>query len=155
MYYVYPSPIGDLFIGVKDEKLVSLSTKKPLDFIKKCPYKPVIGKICKFLDDYFSGLNPKIDFEFIIEGSDFKRRVYKELVKVPYGESITYKQLAERVFLGKPCAQAVGGAVGKNPVLIIIPCHRVLGTDGSLTGFSAGIEIKKYLLDLEKIKYKN
>ena len=85
-----------------------------------------------------------------LHGSDFRRRVWAELEKIPYGETVTYGEIAKK--LGVKSAQAVGGAVGHNPVSIIVPCHRVLGADGSLTGYAGGTDKKARLLELERGK---
>lgn len=89
-------------------------------------------------------------FSFPIEpvGSDFQKRVWKILTEIPYGETLSYGDVAERLG-GKRYSRAVGGAVNKNPVLIAIPCHRIIGADGSLTGFACGLKVKKHLLDIE------
>ncbi len=154
-FFEYLSPIGKLYIGVENDSLVSLDITPPkLQKEQKSAYKPVIGTICKYLDDYFAGNPTKIEFEIAPKCTDFQLKVYKELLKVPFGEFTTYKQIAQKVFKKNPCAQAVGGAVGKNPILIVIPCHRVLGFNNKLTGFSAGIEKKIWLLNHEGIPFK-
>ena len=98
---------------------------------------------------YFSGWRKSFDLPIKPEGTDFQKRVWAELVKIPYGETRSYKQVAES--MGSPrSSRAIGGANNKNPIMILIPCHRVVGADGSLTGFAAGVEVKKQLLDLEQ-----
>ena len=82
------------------------------------------------------------------QGTDFQRRVWQALLTIPYGETMSYGELAKQV--GCRSAQAVGGAVGRNPIALLIPCHRVIGSDGSLTGYAYGIERKRYLLEMEK-----
>ncbi len=102
----------------------------------------------KQLDEYFKGERQQFDLELDPKGTDFQKQVWKELVKIPYGTTLSYGELAQRI--GNPKAsRAVGLANGKNPISIIIPCHRVIGASGSLTGFGGGIEVKQYLLDLE------
>ena len=86
----------------------------------------------------------------MLYGTDFQKRVWKELLTIPYGQTITYGEIAKRI--GCRSAQAVGRAVGSNPLLIFIPCHRVIGSDGSLVGYAGGIEMKRRLLDLENIR---
>lgn len=100
---------------------------------------------------YFAGVRREFSVPLCPEGTAFQRRVWAELRKVPYGEIVTYGALAERVGCGS--ARAVGGAVGRNPILILIPCHRVLRAGGGLGGFSAGLPKKRFLLNLEKIPY--
>ncbi len=155
-FYDYLSPIGKLYIGVEGDSLVSLDVIQPqVQDEQKSAYKPVIGTICKFLDDYFAGEPAKINFKISPKGTAFQLKVYDELLKIPYGEFTTYKEIAKKVFENNPCAQAVGGAVGKNPILIVIPCHRVLGSNRSLTGFSAGLDKKVWLLNHEGIPFKS
>lgn len=114
----------------------------------------VFRKIKKWLDRYFKGENPKIDFDLKPKGSEFRQRVWNTLLSIPYGKIVTYKEIAEKVFdleKGKISYRAIGGAVGHNPISIIIPCHRVVGSDKSLTGYAGGIDKKKFLLNLEGI----
>lgn len=100
------------------------------------------------LAEYFAGRRRAFDLPLRPAGTEFQRAVWAALQEVPFGEKTSYGELAEK--LGRPAAaRAVGGAVGKNPLLVLIPCHRVLGKDGSLTGFSAGLDLKKALLALE------
>ncbi len=111
----------------------------------------------KWLDLYFAGCRPDFTPPLHLSGSDFRLAVWKLLLEIPYGQTTTYKEIACRIAEqngGKyMSAQAVGGAVGHNPVSIIVPCHRVLGTDGSLTGYAGGIEKKRRLLELEGITF--
>lgn len=101
------------------------------------------------LDEYFDGTRRVFDLEVEPDGTDFQKAVWTALRRVPYGETISYGELARRV--GRPdAARAVGRANGTNPVPIVVPCHRVIGADGSLTGYGGGIEIKKRLLALER-----
>jgi methylated-DNA-[protein]-cysteine S-methyltransferase len=100
------------------------------------------------LQSYFAAERKNFDLALVLEGTDFQKRVWTALRKIPYGETISYKQLAE--IIGSPKAvRAVGAANGANPIPIIIPCHRVIGNDGSLTGFGGGLQLKKQLLELE------
>jgi methylated-DNA-[protein]-cysteine S-methyltransferase len=105
------------------------------------------------LQSYFAGERRNFDLTLILEGSDFQKRVWTALQEIPYGETTSYKELAEKI--GKPRAvRAVGAANGANPIPIIIPCHRVIGNDGSLTGFGGGLPLKKRLLELESYQLK-
>lgn len=100
------------------------------------------------LDEYFAGRRKQFDLQLAPMGTDFQEKVWQELVKIPYGRTITYGELAKRI--GNPKAsRAVGLANGKNPISIIVPCHRVIGANGSLTGFGGGLEAKQYLLEHE------
>lgn len=109
----------------------------------------------QWLTDYFAGKNPDPQqVPLAPETTVFRQKIYQVLRKVPYGRTITYKELSDVLQVGSPTkknkARAVGNAVGHNPILLLIPCHRVLGSDGSLTGYAAGLERKKVLLRLEK-----
>ena len=100
------------------------------------------------LEEYFAGERTLFDVALEMEGTPFQRRVWRELEAIPYGETISYGELARRV--GQPsAARAVGLANGRNPVAVIVPCHRVIGADGSLTGYGGGMERKRILLGLE------
>jgi len=102
------------------------------------------------LTAYFAGDLTRFDLPLHITGTDFRRRVWSELQTIPYGETISYAALANRI--GRPRAfRAVGAANGANPLPIVVPCHRVIGSDGSLTGFGGGIEVKRFLLALEGV----
>jgi len=107
--------------------------------------------IANQLEEYFTGKRKNFDVELYPRGTDFQKKVWDILLSIPYGETWTYKDVAEKLGDTKKC-RAVGGAIGRNPIAVIIPCHRVIGSNGKLTGFSAprGIELKKELLDLEK-----
>lgn len=110
----------------------------------------------EWLNEYFSGRKP-IDIPVLsLHGTDFRREVWDILLTIPYGKTVTYGEIArgiaERRGIAKLSARAVGSAVGHNPVSIIVPCHRVIGSDGSLTGYAGGIARKKYLLSLEGIE---
>ena len=117
------------------------------------PDDPVFISLKTWLEDYFTGNKPKITFPLSPPGTDFQQAVWKLLRKIPYGRTTTYGTIAKQLNAGgiKASAQAVGGAVGHNPVSILIPCHRVMGADGSLTGYAGGLEKKQALLELEGI----
>jgi methylated-DNA-[protein]-cysteine S-methyltransferase len=101
------------------------------------------------LEQYFAGERTEFDLDVELEGTPFERRVWDEVRAIPYGETATYAEIAERI--GRPGAcRAVGRANGRNPVALIVPCHRVIGSDGSLTGYAGGLEMKRALLDLER-----
>ena len=116
---------------------------------------PVIADTVRWLELYFSGKQPDFLPPLKPKGSAFRQEVWKLLQKIPYGQTTAYKRIAEEIAAAhgqrSMSAQAVGGAVSHNPISILIPCHRVLGTDGSLTGYAGGLEVKKYLLRLEGI----
>lgn len=165
MYYHsnYSSPIGQITLAGTNDQLVGLWLKDQKYFGDTLPEASVennhlelFDKTKKWLDEYFAGNNPKIS-ELPLQpiGNEFRQTVWTILSQIPYGETITYKKIAQKAakILGKKTmsCQAVGGAVGHNPISIIIPCHRVVGTNGSLTGFSGGIKKKIRLLELEGV----
>ncbi|MFF0266346.1 methylated-DNA--[protein]-cysteine S-methyltransferase [Kribbella sp. NPDC004536] len=108
---------------------------------------PLIAGVAEQLEEYFDGRRVRFDLPVRLEGDEFQRRVWAVLEEIPYGETTTYGEIAQR--LGEP-AQAVGKAVGQNPVSIVVPCHRVIGKNGSLTGYAGGLKRKQFLLDLEE-----
>lgn len=116
---------------------------------------PIFIKTKKWLDDYFAGKNPDAkEIPVVLHGSDFQQKVWSILQTIEYGKTMTYGQISkliERQSGKKMSAQAVGGAVGHNPVSIIVPCHRVLGANKNLTGYAAGLDIKTKLLKIEGI----
>jgi methylated-DNA-[protein]-cysteine S-methyltransferase len=131
-------------------KFVSFATGKhsvvvdPAWKAESAAFREVVAQ----LHSYFSGRRRHFDLPLEIEGTEFQKKVWTELRSIPYGETISYKELAKRI--GKPSAvRAVGAANGANPIPIIIPCHRVIGNDGSLTGFGGGLPLKRKLLELE------
>ncbi|MGX7078820.1 methylated-DNA--[protein]-cysteine S-methyltransferase [Gemella parahaemolysans] len=161
MYYcTYESKIGLLYLISDGESLCGC-------YLKNQKYFPndigeyllneeldIFVKSKDWLKKYFNGENPSIDeipLNFI--GTEFRKTVWEVLKEICYGELVTYKHIAEKIAKTKDLetmsAQAVGGAVGHNPLLIFIPCHRVIGADGSLTGYAAGLENKRFLLNLE------
>ncbi len=108
------------------------------------PFAAVIAQ----LDEYFAGTRRRFDLPLAPSGTPFQRKVWQQLRKIPYGRTITYATLAQRVGNAAAC-RAVGAANGRNPLPIVVPCHRVIGSDGSLTGFGGGIAAKRKLLELE------
>lgn len=116
---------------------------------------PIFEETARWLDIYFSGKSPDFTPPLSMESTNFRKAVWKILLTIPYGQTMTYGEIADRIAkqkgLTKMSAQAVGGAVGHNSISLIIPCHRVVGTNGSLTGYSGGIDKKVKLLTLEKV----
>jgi methylated-DNA-[protein]-cysteine S-methyltransferase len=146
------SPVGTLLLaGDKcGLRLISFESSKRAAAVKpdwKLDEAPFV-EVVRQLQAYFAGKRKEFDLLLAPEGTDFQLNVWRSLRAIPYGETISYGQLAERI--GNPKAvRAVGLANGCNPIPIIIPCHRVIGSDGSLTGFGGGLTNKKKLLDLE------
>jgi len=153
-YCYYESPIGQLLLTGRD-RLETLNF--PLGKTRREPEPDWIkgtslfSKVLTQLDAYFDGSLKKftLDLDYKTQGTQFQQKVWHQLLNIPYGETISYGELAMRI--GNPNAfRAVGMANGKNPISIIIPCHRVIGKDGSLTGFGGGIDVKKQLISLEQ-----
>ena len=142
---------------IKDKNLRGESfahDKNKVSGEKICDDK-ILGDTKKWLDLYFSGEEPNFTPKLKLEGTEFRREVWKILLEIPYGETLSYKDIAEKLMASgkyeRMSSQAVGGAVGHNPISIIIPCHRVVGTSGSLTGYAGGLARKVKLLELEGI----
>ena len=116
---------------------------------------PVFAKMKDWLDLYFYGQNPDFMPPLALCGSDFRKSVWKIIRQIPYGQTMTYgeiaKEMARQMGVAQMSAQAVGSAVGRNPISIIVPCHRVVGSNGSLTGYAGGVERKAALLALEQV----
>lgn len=154
--YNYSSPAGEILLAANDNGLTGLwfygakYFAADLEDARTEKLTPVLRQTLRWLDTYFSGSEPDFMPPLELHGSGFRRRVWAELAKIPYGETVTYGEIAKK--LGVKSAQAVGGAVGHNPVSIIVPCHRVLGADGSLTGYAGGTDKKARLLELERGK---
>ena len=114
---------------------------------KVSPTDPVIAEAARQLDEYLAGERTGFDLQTVLRGDEFQRRVWSILEEIPYGETSSYGEIAAR--LGET-AQAVGKAIGQNPLSIVVPCHRVVGKNGSLTGYAGGLKRKQFLLDLEE-----
>ena len=161
MYYcTYESKIGLLYL-ISDGKSLTgcyLEGQKyfpnNIDNYYMNEELSILVKSKVWLEKYFNGENPSIDeIPLNYTGTEFRKTVWEVLKEISYGKLVTYKHIAEKIAKAKGIktmsAQAVGGAVGHNPLLIFIPCHRVIGVDGSLTGYAAGLENKRFLLNLE------
>lgn len=164
MNYYYTSPIGKLFISFEDDKLTGIWFEKQKhfpSFFQKDKAGAILDstnphalELSSWLDAYFNRENPKLpNIDLDPQGSDFQKLVWQELLNIPYGETIGYGEIAaslqQKGRLTSP--RAVGSAVGRNPISILIPCHRVIAADGKLTGYAGGIDRKVALLRLEGI----
>jgi methylated-DNA-[protein]-cysteine S-methyltransferase len=143
----YLSPVGWIEISAKGDRLSSLF------FVEKqgpaAPLAGVLKECCLQLDQYFKGERKTFDLPLETGGTEFQKRVWSELLRIPFGETISYLELSRR--LGNVKAiRAVGGANGKNPLSIIIPCHRVIGNNGKLVGYGGGLWRKRWLLEFER-----
>lgn len=155
----YESPLGTLTIAEENGAITGLWLPGQKYFPQTLPPKgdsSALNQAKAWLDRYFRGQNPDIhELRLAPAGTPFRQAVWQLLLEIPYGETTTYAALAARLAAGRGIphmsAQAVGGAVGHNPISILIPCHRVVGTDGSLTGYAGGVEKKAWLLQLEGI----
>lgn len=156
---IYDSVIGPLLISTEDGAVTELSfaTDKTIENLKgngsenetQISACSALMEVTKQLDEYFDGKRKDFDIKVNPKGTQFQERVWAELLKIPYGETCSYKDIAVRIGSEK-AYRAVGGANNKNPVSIIIPCHRVIGHNKKLTGYGGGLDIKEKLLDLEK-----
>jgi methylated-DNA-[protein]-cysteine S-methyltransferase len=156
-YSWFESPVGGLLLAGSSDglKLVSFGAGKRARTVD--PEWKLDGwsflEVVDQLRSYFAGERKKFEIPLVLEGTDFQKSVWTALQKIPYGETVSYKELAGKVGNCK-AVRAVGAANGANPIPIIIPCHRVIGNDGSLTGFGGGLPIKKRLLELESQQLK-
>lgn len=161
----YDAPVGAILLAGDDTGLTGLWFEKAkyyartLHAVSVAKETPVLREARRWLDIYFSGKAPDFLPPIHMTGSDFQIAVWEILLRIPYGQTTTYagiaKEIAGRRGLSRMSAQAVGGAVGHNPISIIIPCHRVIGTDRSLTGYAGGMDKKTALLALEGVSVIN
>ena len=157
----YTSPLGTLFMASHGESALAglwfAGQKYFPESVCRLPVNdslPVFRESDRWLDCYFSGKDPGFTPPLYLSASAFRTAVWNALLEIPYGETVSYGEIASRLAartrVPRISARAVGGAVGHNPVSLIIPCHRVTGADGSLTGYAGGLERKEYLLRLER-----
>lgn len=152
------TPIGIITIKEKNNKIIELQLNsnlvQPIKENEKIKETPLLIETEKQLTEYFNKTRTKFDLPLAPQGTDFMKRVWKELIKIPYGETRTYKQIAQKIGNEK-ASRAVGMANNKNPIPIIIPCHRVIGANNKLVGYALGLDKKEFLLNLEKNNNKN
>lgn len=156
----YESPIGGITMGSDGESLIGLWFEGGNFFCDTISQEtqekdlPVFEQTRRWLDLYFKGEIPDFTPSLLVKGSDFRQAVWKILMDIPYGQTVTYGEIAKKMEKQtgiRVSAQAVGGAVGHNPFSILVPCHRVVGANGRLTGYAGGIDRKYALLTLEKV----
>lgn len=157
----YNSPLGSVLLSADDAGLIGLWFEDQKYFASTLPREhilqetEILTEARRWLDIYFSGSEPDFTPPLNPAGSDFRKAVWQILLQIPYGKTVTYGQIANQIAkmknLSRMSAQAVGGAVGHNPISIIIPCHRVVGTNGNLTGYAGGIDRKVKLLETEHV----
>jgi methylated-DNA-[protein]-cysteine S-methyltransferase len=143
------SPIGGLRIHV------SAGLVTAIDFGASSPRgsrtsEPLLDRAEQQLVEYFAGERAEFDLPLASDGTEFQKKVWSELVRIPYGETASYGEIARRLGYEPGISRAVGAANGANPIPIVVPCHRVVGADGSLTGYAGGVERKRTLLELER-----
>ena len=147
------SPVGPLFLAADAQGLRAIEFRDNRHPVRRGADwregdSPLLRRAREQLDAYFAGLRHDFDLPLSPQGTAFQREVWATLASIPYGRTVSYAQLAARI--GRPAAtRAVGAANGRNPLGIILPCHRVVGANGALTGFSGGLEAKRFLLELE------
>jgi methylated-DNA-[protein]-cysteine S-methyltransferase len=158
-YIEHPSPIGSLLLAATAEGICGIYFEEHKHFKGKDGWQRAstqsaawnyLQATAQQLDEYFAGQRTVFDVRLDMTGTAFQRSVWDELTAIPFGASVSYAQHAQR--LGNPKAlRAVGSAIGKNPVSIIVPCHRVIGTSGAVTGYAGGVQRKRFLLALEGV----
>lgn len=164
--HFYDSPLGELVMSSDGSALIGLGLASQqaagAAIAGSRPQEktlPIFQETGRWLDAYFRGRAPSFTPKLKLSGSDFQKRVCEIMLTIPYGKTITYGEIAAQIAcergIPRMSAQAVGGAVGANPILLIVPCHRVIGAGGNLTGYGAGMERKIQLLTLEKVDMTN
>ncbi len=153
VHTVVDSPVGPLTLVAVDGALaglyMNLQRHRPLEETFGAPDPTPFTEVIRQLEEYFATRRTAFDLPLMFAGTPFQRRVWAALREIPYGQTVSYGQLAERI--GSPgSARAVGLANGRNPIGIIVPCHRVVGARGDLTGYGGGVDRKRYLLELER-----
>lgn len=149
-FYKYETIIGPLFILENNGSIVGISNRN-MGWEGMFKETPLIKETNRQLNEYFSGKRRFFDLPLYTQGTDFQEKVWKALKQIPYGETRTYKEIA--IAIGQPNAmRAVGMANHRNPLMIVIPCHRVIGANGQLVGYGGGLDVKEKLLTLEKTR---
>jgi methylated-DNA-[protein]-cysteine S-methyltransferase len=153
LYTTIESPIGELLLLGDRRALHGLymqAGRKPVTIAESWRRStPPFATVTRQLSEYFEGRRATFDMPLLMEGTGFEQRVWRALRDIPYGETVSYGEIARRI--GQPsAARAVGLANGRNPISVIVPCHRVVGANGTLTGYGGGLERKRVLLELEQ-----
>ncbi|ASP37689.1 cysteine methyltransferase [Bacterioplanes sanyensis] len=152
-YRHWASPLGQITLQADDQGITGIwfeqHTSKPAELGEYCSGDALLSTACQQLQQYFTGERQQFDVPLSFHGTEFQRKVWSALCRIPFAQTCSYQQLAQHI--GKPNAsRAVGAANGKNPISIIVPCHRVIGANGRLTGYAGGIARKQHLLTLEQ-----
>ncbi len=148
-YMDYETEIGIVRLAEHNGKICHLDMADD-DFAGNKTETPILRQALRELEEYLKGGRKEFDIPLEMNGTEFQKQVWEELRRVPYGTTATYGEIASRIGRARAC-RAVGGAAGSNRILIFIPCHRIIGSDGSLTGFGGGLPLKKTLLELEGV----
>ena len=155
----YDSPLGGITLAGDGEALVGLWFDGQTHFAtslgeaREERFLPIFDEAARWLDGYFSGHAPGFTPKLAPRGTPFRQAVWAHLLTIPFGQTATYGEIAARMGLYGAGARAVGGAVARNPVSLIIPCHRVVGAEGRLTGYAGGLDRKKWLLEMERAHF--
>jgi methylated-DNA-[protein]-cysteine S-methyltransferase len=152
----YDSPLGPMYATAEDDRITHIefvgakyAPEQGSDWLED-PQSPELAACGMQIAEYFAGKRTEFDLPLAPQGSEFQQRVWSEIARVPFGKTISYAELARRAgAVGQ--ARAAGAATGRNPVSLVIPCHRIVGSDGSLTGYAGGLERKRGLLELEGV----
>jgi len=147
--FIYDFPKIKLLIAEENGHITDVTSGDFSNFAYEQRETDVVKQTKHELDEYFSGKLKKFTVPLDLKGTDFQKRVWNTLITVPYGETWTYKQLAISVDSPKGF-RAVGGANNRNPIMIIVPCHRIIGANGKLVGYAGGLDVKEYLLEVER-----
>lgn len=154
VFTAFQSPVGELKLVASDQGLMAIlwandnPNRVPLGSMKRDDANPVLIQTRLQLEQYFAGKRQRFVLPLNFVGTDFQKQVWQSLLTIPFGETRSYGQIALQI--GKPkAARAVGAANGRNPISIVIPCHRVIGSNGELTGFAGGLKAKAYLIEIE------
>lgn len=148
--FYYKTIIGEIGIAENGNGITNIYTKEKLNLEEDVEIREtkLIKEALNQLNEYLSGSRKSFSIPLELEGTEFQNKVWSELINIPYGQKVTYKGIAEKI--GNPkAARAVGLANNKNPILIMIPCHRVIGKSGNLVGYAGGLKMKEKLLDIE------
>lgn len=144
---IYHAPVGELVITYQDGAVIALKRADATALPEDAP-NALTDAVCRQLDEYFAGTRTAFDFPLRLQGTPFQEKVWAALRDIPYGETRSYQQIAQAIGQPKAC-RAVGMANHRNPIYIVVPCHRVVGANGALTGYGGGLDMKKALLELE------
>ena len=151
MIYFYKTKIGKIGIKEENEYITNIYFENDLVPVnEEIKETPLIAKTYREISLYLDGLLKEFSIPILLNGTSFQKDVWQEIYKIRYGETSSYKTIGE--ILNTKAYQAIGSACGRNPIPIIVPCHRIIGENGSLTGYRGGLKIKQILLDLEKNK---